>query len=669
MRRFAVIFLLFVAWGCAAPHATTKPTTQLAKAGPGDSEQSLLTLDEIQPKVSLAEIEPATQPTTEPSLDAIELYARARGALMDGQRFSAIDQLERAVKADPYSFDLRFDLGKAYAGVSTKNAQAIEAFEAAAKLEPDNIDVQTELGRQYLASDRPDQALEHLRLAIQTKQYQTDDDSAGLVDFYLARALQQKGYDRAAIDSYDSLLKRLEHPTMAIRTNPELAFIAAHPEGLYLEVGRLYEKHHQLDLALRAYQFVAEREPAVFENHARVVSTMVGLGQYDNAIREATSLVDQYKASSESVTLLKNVYKAAGREKEIVDELKKLQAKNPDDRAMLYALADALFDANRRDEAAALLQNALARNPKSLDIFRKLFGLYESRDDTIDAAKIWMSYLADHPDSLTELSPLWDKLTRISRKNSIRLTVLQKLEVPPREMGCKLYLVSQEALLWNRSVLARTSLEDAVKQRPIFPPAFRDQINGIWGRTDWDDVRKTAESNALIDAVKNEGQVAFAEELRGLELLDHQDVDGAIDAFASAIKQGNSSPDLQLIYAVALQKQGNEPRYEQVLWKLIGDRPGYELAYDNLYQFYDSKGNEAQKKKVVALWRSNDPTNVQGRLAEALMLMGTAFHGGGLTDFETVEAVLLEIFHDNPDDQDVINVLASFTGRPGECRN
>ncbi|HEX3355864.1 MAG TPA: tetratricopeptide repeat protein [Tepidisphaeraceae bacterium] len=664
MRRFAAIFLLSALCGCAAQQATTKPTTQFA-AGSDESSASLLTLDQIQPPVSLADIKPTTQPTTGPSLDAVELYARARGALMEGQRFSAIDLLEQAVRADPYSFDLRYDLGKAYAGVSTKNTQAIAAFEAAAKLDPDNIQVQTELGRQYLASDHPDEALAHLRLAIQTTQYQTDDDSAGLVDFYLARVLQQKGYDRAAIDRYDSLLTRLEHPTMAIRTNPELAFIAAHPEGLYLEVGRLYEKHHQLDLALRAYEFVATREPSPFENHARVVNVMVALRQNDAAIREATTLVEQYKASTESVALLKNVYKSIGREKEIVDELKKLQAKNPNDRAMLYALADALYDANRREEAASLLEDALARDPNALDIFRKLFGLYESRDDTIDAVKVLMSYLADHPDSLTELSPLWEKLKSISRKNGIHLTELQKLDVPPREMGCKLFLVSNQASEWNREVLARTSLEQATKQRPIFPQAFRDQINAIWIRQDWDDARKITESNALIDAVKKEDRNAFADELRGLLLLNQKNINDAINAFADAIKLGDPSPDLQLIYARALKEQGNERRFEQVLWKLIGDRPTYEQSYNELFVFYNAKGNEPQKKKVVALWRTNDPTNFHGRLAEAIMLMDAAFHGGGLTDFETVEAVLLEIFHDNPDQQEAIDVLATFYKQTG----
>ena len=121
------------------------------------------------------------------------------------------------VQADPDSFDLRYDLGKAYASVNAQSSQAIAAFEAAAKIKPDDIEVQTELGREYLASDRPDEAMLHLRLAIQTDDYKTDDEAAALADFFLARALQQKGYDRAAVDEYDSLLRRLARPSMEMR--------------------------------------------------------------------------------------------------------------------------------------------------------------------------------------------------------------------------------------------------------------------------------------------------------------------------------------------------------------------------------------------------------------------------------------------------------------------
>src|SRR5437764_705689 len=62
---------------------TSRPTTRLAATQANEPPEAYLALDEIQPRPDLAELAPTTKPTTEPSLDAIELYARARGELGD----------------------------------------------------------------------------------------------------------------------------------------------------------------------------------------------------------------------------------------------------------------------------------------------------------------------------------------------------------------------------------------------------------------------------------------------------------------------------------------------------------------------------------------------------------------------------------------------------------
>ncbi len=176
--------------GCAPKRS---PTTRSVTTQPVEKSDAFLPLDQLPNRPDLAAISPATQPDEEPSLDAIELYARARGAIVDGERFNAVSYLERAVAADPYSFLLRYDLAKSYADSATQTDHAVEAFESAAKIEPDNIDVQCDLGQQYLARDDADNALRHLRLAVQTSGYKTEEDIAALTDFYLARALQNKG--------------------------------------------------------------------------------------------------------------------------------------------------------------------------------------------------------------------------------------------------------------------------------------------------------------------------------------------------------------------------------------------------------------------------------------------------------------------------------------------
>ena len=116
--------------------------------------------------------------------------------------------------------------------------------------------------------------------------------------------------------------------------------------------------------------------------------------------------------------------------------------------------------------------------------------------------------------------------------------------------------------------------------------------------------RKISESDALASAAKDSGDAAFAEELRGLSLEYQKKPSAAIDAFSEAIKLGDPSPDLQLTYALTQKDAGNESRFEQILWKLVSDRPGYERAFTELFDYYDAMHADAQERKVVGVWRS-----------------------------------------------------------------
>src|SRR4051812_44571491 len=72
----------------------TPPPTTAATTQPADPK-SLLTLKEMEPVPQLAT--PATAPSTRPSLDALELYGKARDAMTRGQRYTAITLLEKAI--------------------------------------------------------------------------------------------------------------------------------------------------------------------------------------------------------------------------------------------------------------------------------------------------------------------------------------------------------------------------------------------------------------------------------------------------------------------------------------------------------------------------------------------------------------------------------------------
>jgi tetratricopeptide (TPR) repeat protein len=640
--------------GCASPrqitvaNATTRPTFRPLPAHAPD-DPAYLPLDQIEPVVTLPA--PATAPSTAPApLDAIDYFAKGHAALLRGDRNTATNLLEKAVSVDPDSPEIYEELGKAY-GAQDK---ALAAYEKAAALDPDNLSLQEKLGRQYLIKNRLDDALRHLRLALQTTEYSQDNESAAVVDFFLARTLQRKGYDRAALDQYASLVKRLDNPVISARSNPELLGLLSQPEVLYAQIGELYEKHAEYDQAVRAYELAVERAPDSFDFQSRLTRTLSLDGQTDEAEKRAQSLVTRFRASPDSLKLLRETYQKAGHENRLIDVLADLRKARPTDQSLLFALADAYTQAGRASEAETLLLDRATRTDADLEIIQRLFAMYTDRDNVEGAVRLLVTALARNPDSLREIAPLWTELLKPSRRSRVRLPLLQHLKVEPWAEASRLFWVSRVADLWNRDALARSALEQGANVKPAFPPIYRSLLAEDWARPDWDDNQKIAETGKLIKTVRDQGNEPLATELEGLSLLHQKNkIQQAVETFAQSIKLGNKSPDLQLTYAIAIRRSGEAAKSEQLLWKIVSDNPTYEDAYVELFRGYFDDNDPAKAINVLAKWLTADPTNVHARLLRARVMAG-----GPRSD--SAEAELLALFHDQPQNAEVLATLRQF---------
>src|SRR5688500_5694534 len=277
VRAAVILATLFVVAGCATKPRHAVPVVEVSGPATAPTTRSTdkadLAIAEIEPRPVLNKREAATQPSRAP-LDAIELFAEAREAMLKGQPYTAVNKLEQAVKLDPESYELRFWLGQAHTTRGVANDQSIAAYEAAAAIDPDHITVHSELGRQYLAKNETAKALEHLLLARQTTEYAEDASAAAVADFYLAKALQQSGYDAAALQSYERLIRRLQNGGLHVRGSPELAYLVAQPEGLYVQVGELLEKRGRPDEAVKLYKLAVERKADEFSLHSHLVRAL-----------------------------------------------------------------------------------------------------------------------------------------------------------------------------------------------------------------------------------------------------------------------------------------------------------------------------------------------------------------------------------------------------------
>lgn len=646
--------------GCAhrtAGPVATRPVVQAATR-PAAPDNAEIALTDIQPVPVLPASRPAA--TTQPApLDALDLYAQARRAMLDNRRFTAIALLEKAITLDPGSFELHYSLGRSYLQPGTPNDKALAAFEKAAAIDPQNLDVRVQIARLYIGDAKAAEAINHLRLAMQTDAYKKGNDDAAMVDLLLARALTQKGYYRAALDEYDTLTDRLEHAGPSIRSNPELLYLINRPEILLAQSAQVRESLGDYDGAIKGYDAALERDPANFELYTHVVHCLEAQERWNDAATRAAGAVRLFHASGESLDLLRDVYKRAGRPDSVADELAKLHKERPDDRALLYALADVLNAQGRTAEAEAILARQLETQHYDAELVRRLFRLYQQGGQVDDAARLLIETMAVNPDAQRETAAMWDEIVRFSQKNRLRLATLQKLEVSPVAQAAKLYWTSRLALIWNRDQLSKTSLEQAVKLSPPLPAAFRDRLTQIWSDGDATDAAKTAASEQLIRSADTQGQPALASELRGLLALNQKQPARAVEAFDEAVKLGRPSIDLQLNYASALIAQNQPAKAEQALWRIVTDNPTYDEAYALLFQYYLNQQNGQQALKVLRTWATADPTSVSARVVQANIYLQAKRP-------EAAKQIIDPLFDQYPDNVEVLNAAQGFYAQSGQ---
>jgi tetratricopeptide (TPR) repeat protein len=282
--------------------------------------------------------------------------------------------------------------------------------------------------------------------------------------------------------------------------------------------------------------------------------------------------------------------------------------------------------------------------------------MYDQRDDVEGAARLLVNALAVSPDSLRQLTPMWAELLKPSRRNRLRLPMLQKLKVAQDAEASRLFWLSRVADNWNRDALARSALEQGALVKPAFAPLYRSLVAEYWSRPDWDDAQKSAETKKLVQTARDQGNAALAAELEGLALLRQKDMAGAADKIAQSIKLGNKSPDVQLTQAVVLNLSGKSAKAEQLLWKIISDSPTYEEAYSELVGYYFEQNQTSKADNVLSKWLAADPGNITARILRAGLLQQA-----GRSD--AAEGEFLSLFHDHPESTEVLAAMYAFYTR------
>ncbi len=648
-RRLPILLSAAVLAGCAArPAVTQKAVSPLpAVATKPTDPKANLPLSDIQPAITLPK--PATQPTEKPSLEAIELYARARDEYLQNRRFTAINNLEKAIAVDPTSPELRQSLGRAYLGSQQFSDASIAALEKAVELQPDDLDVQLLLGRQYLAKNDLPKAMTALRRAMLTTDYGKGDDQAALTDFFLASAFQRSGFDLAAIDRYQNLLDHTRSPGPNMRGNPELNYLISRPDSIYLEIAGLQEKNGQYASALDNYKAAAERNGDNYELQERIVRMMIALRQ-PQARDRAAALVRQFNARLDAIILLRDAYRAGGNEAGAVDILRKMLAEQPTNRSVLFALTGALQQMGRATEARDLLLQTTRASKFPVDMVAKLQRLYEVERAWQKSVLLLIEASHQRPDLVSRFASLWTRQMRYTSRQRVRLSDLQALQVPASQQGAKQFWIAAMSEVLGRDTLAKSALQQSIDAQPPFVPAYRMALMAALADDDQPAIKSVLDRAAAVPAL--------SAELNGIALLSQKNDAQAEQAFRRAIELGAHSPNLQDALVDALLRQNQDDKVEKLLLEIINQWPDFEPAYLQLIGFYSSRGKDNQTAKTIETWLTSDPSSVTARLFQARFLIETR-------NPDAAENVFNLLMVEHSDDPEVLGSLQSLYAQQG----
>jgi len=646
-RTATTITLVLLLAGCA--HQVVPTGNDLLRPLSPQDQRSNLTLDQIPDKPEL--VQKAAEPA-EPPVDALVLYAQGVDLLGQGKVGAALTALHKAWDGDSHSYAIAYQIGRAeYVRAGKANPASIESLEKAADLRPDYLHVQLLLAREFFQLGEFEQAFKHLRLAVQTSDFAAypNDTDAALTRLYLGRCLQGLGYDRAAIQQYSALLDLLADPAPAMFADSELAVLAGNPNVLQLEIGLLLEKHGEYARAAELYQAIAESDPADFSMQQHWVRALLQAGASDKAMQLSAEAVLRFDASADSVALLREVCAKLGNGKNAVETLQKLREKQPKDHALMFALADVLVDENHADQAAALLQKASTAEPADGETAEKLAQFYLQREDVAAAARVLLIELSVAPDALDRIAPLWDELTRPTRKNALRISGLQTLQVPPSAQAARLFMLYELASQWQRESLGRQALKQAVAIKPAFDPAYRAMASSVASQ---DKSSRATAIAQLAAAAKAAGRNDLALEVQAIDAMSGHGETSAVDSLKSIIAAGNHSPAVQMLLAEALRQGHDFSSCQQTLWLVVEKYPRLESAWLLLYQNYQQNGEQPGQLKVIVRWLKADPGNRQARMLQWLWvdLQGTS---------REAEPLLQALLNDFPDDADILEVVDS----------
>ncbi|MCW8858553.1 MAG: tetratricopeptide repeat protein [Deltaproteobacteria bacterium] len=459
LQIFLVFFSSIVLFGCAplvsrtpvqAPEDSFKYQSELAepnaKALFAFSQFRLLGTENRWEEAILA-LERAVQ--FDPETDYLQMIL-AKAYLHREQPEKSIASLKKLLAKSPDNYEGHELLGDVYSYQQDFSA-AVEHFRRALELSPGREPLLMRLAMALARLERKDEAISLLEGLVE------NHPDAILARLSLARFYLEKGLPEKAMTAYQQLLDRepaqqqavLEYGKLLEQNNLTQAFelyqsaLVQNPlaAAVRQRLAQLYLSRQQLDEALEQFQAVRRQFPGNLQIIGRIALIQLELEHWAAAEADLRLLLDapQHQdqnryylamalsaqgkteeailvlqpipsASSlypDAVLQLAYLYNQAGQQAQAIETLQQALADGFHQPDIYYYLTAFLGDQKQDDEALAIAQAAVAKNPSETRLLYQLGVLYEKSGDrqrAVEAMEDILQLDTAHADALNFLA-------------------------------------------------------------------------------------------------------------------------------------------------------------------------------------------------------------------------------------------------------------------------
>lgn len=558
----------------------------------------LQSLAELRPPVELPP--PSTQPTDEPSIDALEHYARGRDALLRNQKAIAAKELAAAVDADPYSAVAWRDLG--YARVGIEDSKAIAAFRTARSLDPTDADSRLQLARLLLAGRHTDEAVAELRLARLSPEFDEDDALAAVIDLLLAQSLEQTHYRTAALECYEHVLAVLQDRGYGLRGRPELAEVLGRPDLLMLRVADLAVQCGQGKRAIELYERLQETEPQSARTlQARLARAYLAAGNKAEATRLAIDVVRQGGGSPLAVAQFDALYAPIGGAAAALEAVKIATGVDADTRALLAS--HLLLGLGRTNDAIAA---ATRIQSTTLPVVRQIVHAYRAagREDALVRELIRRT--AADPAKWPAIERGLAMLTHFGQAAPVTPEQILAANAGPQFDAARHFMAAQAFMTQGRQAAGKDNLKRAADAagRSVPKPFVVASAESAppLDLSDLNDVTSAEDLTVIIEDYRDDPDLLTATVLEAVGTLKRPFV---VQAFVPAIKAWPGDPVLAIAYAQVLGSDDRGEAYrvtEQAVSAVTAAPPLYLLASQ-----YSTMGDPKSAERVLRLAHDRYP--------------------------------------------------------------